>query len=94
MEGGARILRDQIIGADLINHWCPSYDIASDPDQVPSDSLWHWSEFKASLNLRGLLPEQRIPPQLDPAANINMAARLALRSLGLELVHQRHIQVD
>ncbi|KIX03741.1 uncharacterized protein Z518_07294 [Rhinocladiella mackenziei CBS 650.93] len=56
--------------------------------------LWDWAEFKTSLCLRGLLQEQKIPPQLDPSVNINMAARLGLRSLGLELDRSDRIQID
>jgi hypothetical protein len=90
-------------GTQLPDKWLCNWEnfcdaVASDsggPDSqlIEADCLWDWPEFKGSLGLRKRLWDQRVPRQLDPSINCNMAARLGLRSLGLELDHQTIINI-
>lgn len=54
---------------------------------------WDWSEFKASLSLRGQLWNERLPHLLDPSISYSMAAHLGLRSLGFYLDKQVTINI-
>lgn len=57
------------------------------------DNIWDWSEFRASMGVRQLLWDERLPHLLDPSVSYSMAAHLGLRSLGLDLDSQVTIKI-
>ncbi|GAD93110.1 conserved hypothetical protein [Paecilomyces variotii No. 5] len=60
---------------------------------VDASYLWDWEEFETHLRARERLWDQKVPPELDPSVNSNVAAIIALTSLGLDFYNEQTVWI-
>ncbi|KAJ9318617.1 hypothetical protein DTO271D3_1279 [Paecilomyces variotii] len=60
---------------------------------IDASCLWDWEEFETHLRARERLWDQKVPRELDPSINSNIAAIIGLKSLGLDFYNKRTVRI-